>query len=75
MSTINAYSPAYGLPEAAAPKGRNLFLRFFDRVIESRMRSAAETIRRHSHLVPRELEDQAGWKLTSRSEDSLPFIR
>ena len=36
-------------------------------------RATAE-LKRHSHLLPREL-DQAGWKLGERSESSLPFVR
>jgi hypothetical protein len=77
MSTITTYSPAYGTLSrgAAAPKRKGLFQRFVDRMVEARMRSADAFIRQHSHLMPRELEEQAGWRLTERSEDSLPFIR
>ena len=38
------------------------------------MRRAEEYIRMHRHLIPQGLE-QAGWQLTERSEDSLPFVR
>jgi len=57
-----------------AAKRKSLFMRFVDHLIELRLRSAAEEIKRHSHLLPREL-DHAAWKLTTRSEDSLPFVR
>jgi hypothetical protein len=77
MPATTAYSPAYGTISgaAAAPKRKGLFQRFFERLIEARMRRADEFIRQHSHLMPRDLEEQAGWRLTERSEDSLPFIR
>ena len=38
------------------------------------MRQAQDVLERHSHLIPHELE-QAGWKVSERSEDSLPFVR
>ena len=77
MSTITSYSPAYGsrTGTAAEPKRSSLLRRFFDRLIEARMRKADEFIRQNQHLIPRELEDQAGWRVTERNEDSLPFIR
>jgi hypothetical protein len=77
MSTMTVYSPAYGTlsGDKAAPQRKGLFLRFIDRMVEARLRKAEEYIRQHSHLIPRELEEQAGWKITERSEDSLPFVR
>ena len=77
MSTITTYSPAYGTVSrvAAVAKRKGLFQRFVDRMVEARLRRAEAFLRHHSHLIPRELEEQAGWKLTERSEDSLPFIR
>lgn len=77
MSAMTSFSPSYGTTvpgAAAAPKRESLFQRFFDRMVEARMRKAAEYIKQHSHLIPREL-DEAGWKITERSEGSLPFIR
>ena len=75
MSTMTSVSPAFGTlrrDEAVArPKG--LLQRFLDRMIEARMRKAEEFIKQHRHLVPREL-DEAGWRITERCEDSLPFV-
>ena len=45
---------------------------FAQALMESRMRKAEIELRRH--LLPRELET-AAWKLSARSEDSLPFVR
>jgi hypothetical protein len=62
-------------PTAAAKAPRKGFwARVFDRMVESRTRQAAREIELYRHLVPRELE-QAGWKISERSEDSLPFVR
>jgi hypothetical protein len=74
---MTTYSPAYGAlsRDKIVPTRKGLFQRFLDRMVEARMRKAEEYIRQHSHLVPRELEEQAGWKITERSEDSLPFVR
>jgi hypothetical protein len=58
-------------PVAARPSRRpGLFARLMNRLIEARQRQAAIELRRH--LLPHELE-QAGWQVTERSEDSLPF--
>lgn len=46
----------------------------FARLIEARQQQALNELRRHSALLPHELE-QAAWKITERSEDSLPFLR
>ena len=77
MSTTTTYSPSYGVSSrtAAAPRRKSLLHRFVDRMVEARMHRAEEFLRQNSHLIPRELEGQAGWKLTERSEDSLPFVR
>jgi hypothetical protein len=74
-STVTSYSPAYSLERAEAPRRKGIFHRFLDRMIAARMAKAGELIRQHRHLLPRELEDQASWKVTDRSESSLPFIR
>ena len=58
-----------------ADKREGLFARLMARLIEARQKRALEEIRRHAHLLPRDWEPQAGWKITERSEDSLPFTR
>jgi hypothetical protein len=77
MPATTTFSPGYGMTSGAAapPKRKSLFHRFLDRLIEARARRADEFICQHSHLLPRDFEEQAGWRLTERNEDSLPFIR
>lgn len=76
MSILSTYSTSYGATAHSTVKASRpgIWRRLFDRMIEARMRKAEEHIRQHRHLIPRDLE-QAGWKLTERSEDSLPFVR
>ena len=63
-STAPALTP---LPTTKRP---SLFARF----MAARQRQADAELRRHGLCLPRELED-AGLKLNSRNEDSLPFVR
>ena len=53
---------------------KSLLRRFVDRIIAAQSARAIAELKRHSHLLPREL-DQVTWKLGERSEDSLPFVR
>ena len=53
-----------------AAKRTSLFARFMAALKEQ----AEAELRRHGLRLPRELED-AGLKLNSRNEDSLPFVR
>jgi hypothetical protein len=68
--------PAGRTNTSAAPAAKKGFwARVFDRFVEGRQRKAMEEVRRyHRQLLPRELDD-AGWKTTECSKDSLPFVR
>jgi len=74
-STVTGYSSSYPLERADAQPRKGIFHRILDRMIAARMAKAEEMIRQNRHLIPRELEDHASWKVTERSESSLPFIR
>ena len=71
MSTVTYFDT--GKPAKTATERPGFWRRLFDRLIESRLRHAQDELKRHSHLLPREL-DAAGWKVSARSEDSLPFV-
>jgi hypothetical protein len=60
--------------ESASAPRKSLFRRFVDRIIAAQSARASAELKRHSHLLPREL-DQVTWKLGEHSEDSLPFVR
>jgi hypothetical protein len=70
--SIIAYFEASLESASAAKKG--LFRRFLDRIAAGQEARANAELKRHSHLLPREL-DQLSWNIGERSEDSLPFIR
>ncbi len=71
MSIISAFEVASGSP--CAPR-KNLLWRIVDCFVAAGQARADEEMKRHSHLLPTEL-DQVTWKLNARSEDSLPFVR
>lgn len=48
--------------------------RFWDRIVEARMRQAEREIRMYRHLLPAEFE-LAGDKIGYKNEDQLPFVR
>lgn len=75
MSTANTYPSGFELGIRIRRQSRNLFQRMLDRLVEARMRQAEAFVGQHRHLLPQELETQAGWKISERSENSLPFIR
>jgi hypothetical protein len=72
MSTITYGTaiPAAAPTQTPAAKRPGLFARF----MAARQLQADAELRRHGLRLPRELED-AGFKLNSRNEDSLPFVR
>ncbi len=57
---------------AAPPKRKSAFARFYNALVESRMRAAERQIALYRHLLPGQLE-AAGDRLTQRNEDKLPF--
>lgn len=78
MSTIAydaGHAAAAKAPVAAqAPKRESWFARVLARMIAARQQQAMDEVRRYGIVLPRELE-QAEWKVSERSEDSLPFQR
>jgi len=78
MSTItyDAVPTARAETPAAKPsvKRKGRLARIAARVIAARQKQAMDEILRYGIMLPSELE-QAGWKVTERSEDSLPFVR
>jgi hypothetical protein len=71
MSAIT-YGVVAGAVQATHPrrKRKGLFARF----IEARQKAAIQELARHGLRLPRELEE-AGFKISARNEDSLPFVR
>lgn len=71
----------YGAPartdiavRAKAAKKKGFWSRLWNAMIEAQMRKALREIELHRHMLPGEYE-QAGNRLTARTEDQLPFAR
>jgi hypothetical protein len=73
MTYDTAATARPGTPAAApATAGQGWFARAFARMVAARQRQAMEEIRRFGIMLP---NGQPAWKVTERSEDSLPFTR
>ncbi len=72
--TYGAHSAIETAKPASKTKGKNALMRFFEMIMEARMRQAMRELALHRHLLPGEFE-VAGSKISSRNEDSLPFVR
>ncbi len=74
MSTVTFHlSPP--LAEARTAPRKSLLKRFFDAMIEARMRQAMREIAMHRHLVPQDTVRQAGYAPTQTTDGVLPFVR
>lgn len=54
---------------------KSLFARFFDALIEARMRRAMREIEMYRHLIPEDHFKKAGYKTTVADAGLLPFVR
>jgi hypothetical protein len=58
--------------DKTAPKsGKGFWARAFDRLVEARRQQAERMLRQH--LALHDL-DRVDWRVTKRSQDSLPFV-
>jgi hypothetical protein len=60
--------------ERAAPK-KGLLTRFYEALIEARMRRAAREIAMRRHLMPDQLLKGSGDRATVTNDGALPFTR
>jgi hypothetical protein len=78
MSTITydtTHTPRTAAPAAAKTPAQKTWLdRVVERMVAARQKQAFEAVRRYSIVLPNELE-RGTWKVTERSEASLPFNR
>jgi|GEM_PF-1329595 len=71
-ATIRLHSP---LARAREKQGKGFFARFYNALIEARMRQAMRELAMHRHLIPHDAVDAAGYKATLTSDGVLPFTR
>ena len=73
--TMTTFSLPATFPAARSAPKRGLFQRFFDALVEARMRRAAREIAMRRHLLPEHLLTKAGYDATVTKDGSLPFTR
>ena len=63
------------LAEARPAPAKGFFTRFFEAILEARMRSAMREIEHHRHLLPEHLLKGAGYRASANDDSALPFTR
>ena len=74
MTAATFHAPT-AFPEAPATAKRSLLVRFFDAILEARMRQAMREIAHHRHLVPEDLLKKYGYTATLADDSAYPFTR
>ena len=74
MTTATFSLPASYPVVRTAPK-HGLFTRFYNALIEARMRQAMREISMHRHLIPEHVLKSAGYQATVTKDGALPFTR
>ena len=57
-----------------APR-RGFFARFYDALVEARMRQAMRELALHRHLIPENVLKEAGYTATVSNDGAYPFTR
>ena len=65
-ATMPLSAPISEISEAVAPAKKGFFFRFYNALIEARMRAAMREIRMHQHLLQDDVATDLG---------ALPFVR
>jgi len=68
-------SAAKSAASAAESARRSLLRRFYDALVEARMRQAMREIAMHRHLVPDDVLKSAGYEAGLANDGELPFTR
>jgi len=83
-ATLRLFTPL--APARTAPKRKNALVRFYNALMEARMRQAMRELAMHRHLwpletvkpidvVPQDEVKRAGYKATYADAGLLPFVR
>jgi hypothetical protein len=62
-------------PAKTAKPVKGFWARFYDALVEARMRQAEREIRMHLHLVPTALLKETGLAVRYQDADKLPFVK
>jgi len=63
------------LGEARTEPRRGMFARFYNALLEARMRQAMRELAMHQHLIPQDVVKEAGYAPTQTTDGVLPFVR
>ena len=63
------------LGEARREPRRGMFARFYNALLEARMRQAMRELAMHQHLIPQDVVKEAGYVPTQTTDGVLPFVR
>jgi hypothetical protein len=75
-ATLRLSTPlAPGEAAAATAPRKGLFKRFMEAMMEARMRQAMRELEMHQHLVPQDIVEETGYKVTQTTDGALPFVR
>jgi hypothetical protein len=75
-ATLRLSAPlAEGASKAVPATGKSFLARFYDALIEARMRQAMRELAMHRHLVPTDIVKEAGYAATVSKDATLPFTR
>lgn len=73
-TALSGKSTARAISTASAVSGKGFWSRFFDKLVEARMRQAQREIKQHMHLLPDYVEFD-GVKFSYKNANELPFVR
>jgi len=63
------------LPETGKVSTKGLLARFYDAVVEARMRAAVREIAMHRHLIPEDVLQKTGYTATLSDDSAYPFTK
>jgi len=72
---IRNAAAAVAAAKPVQPATKSLLARFWDALIEARMRQAEREIRQHIHLVPKDVLAQSGFFANYSDAGKLPFVK
>lgn len=63
------------LPGASVAPKKGLLARFYDALVEARMRQAMRELAMHRYLIPEHVLKSAGYHATATNDGAMPFTR
>ena len=74
-ATLRLSTPLAGPVSKPARKRKSILARFYDALIEARMRQAMRELAMHRHLIPEDVLKKAGYSVSLDDDSAYPFTR